>query len=96
MKELLDIAIRHASSEEAVGVVFMQSSGKATPSGGWGVPTKATDKGAKRGARSDKRGLKQRPQWAMVTASYDEGDNDKDADDSDEELIITAECDFKR
>jgi hypothetical protein len=32
----------------------------------------------------------------MVTASYDEGDNDKDADDSDEELIITAECDFKR
>jgi hypothetical protein len=32
----------------------------------------------------------------MVTASYDEGDNDKDVDDSGEELIIAAECDFKR
>jgi hypothetical protein len=31
----------------------------------------------------------------MVTTSCNEGDNDKEADDSNEELITTAECDFK-
>jgi hypothetical protein len=45
MKELLDNATKHASSEEAVWAIFVQSSGKAAPSGGRGAPTKATDKG---------------------------------------------------
>jgi hypothetical protein len=31
----------------------------------------------------------------MVTASCDEGDNDKDAGDSNKELIAAAERDFK-
>jgi hypothetical protein len=33
-KELLDIATRHASGEEAVGAVFVQSTGKVAPGGG--------------------------------------------------------------
>jgi hypothetical protein len=32
----------------------------------------------------------------MITTSCDEGDNDKDASNSDEELIAIAERDFKR
>jgi hypothetical protein len=60
-KELLDIATRHASGEEAIRAVFVQSSGKATPNSSWGAPPKATDKGIKRGARSDKRRPLRRP-----------------------------------
>jgi hypothetical protein len=58
MKELLNITTRHASREEVVRAIFMQSSSKEAPSGDQGMPTKAVDKGAKWGARSDKRGLK--------------------------------------
>jgi hypothetical protein len=58
-KELLNIATRHAFGEEAVRAIFIQSSGKAAPNGDWGAPPKATDKGTKRGAISDKRG----PKW---------------------------------
>jgi hypothetical protein len=50
LKELLDIATRHASGEEVIRAIFMQSSGKAALGGGRGAPTKAADKGAKRGA----------------------------------------------
>jgi hypothetical protein len=57
---------------------------------------KATDKGARRCARSDKRGLKWWLQWVTITTNCDEGDNDKDIGDSDEELITTAERDSKR
>jgi hypothetical protein len=94
-KELLDIASKHAYSEEAVGAVSMQSSEKATPSGRQGTPAKASDKGAKIGARSDKRGPMWRPQQVTVATSGDGGDNDKDVDDSDEELIAAAEHDLK-
>jgi hypothetical protein len=59
MKELLDIAIRHTSAEEVVGAIFIQSSGKVASGDSRAAPTKATDKGAKRGARSDKSGPKQ-------------------------------------
>jgi hypothetical protein len=31
-----------------------------------------------------------------VTTSYDEGCNDKVADDSDKEIVAIAKCDFKR
>jgi hypothetical protein len=33
-KELFDIATRHASGEEAVGAIFIQSNRKAAPNGG--------------------------------------------------------------
>jgi hypothetical protein len=52
------------------------------------VPLKAADKGAKRGP-------KQQPQWVMVATYGDEGGNDKELDDSDEELITAVERDFK-
>jgi hypothetical protein len=55
----------------------------------------ATDKGARRGARSDKRGSKRQTQRVAVATSYDEGNNDKDIGDSDEELVTTTECDSK-
>jgi hypothetical protein len=59
------------------------------------VPPRTTDKGAKRGAKSDKRGPKQRLQRVMVTTSCDEGDNDKDVGSSNVELVAIAERDFK-
>jgi hypothetical protein len=59
-KELLDIATRHASGEEAAGAVFVQSSGKAALSSDQGAATTATDKGTKSGIKTNKRGLRQR------------------------------------
>jgi hypothetical protein len=45
MKEILDIATRHASGEEAVRAIFLQNSGKVAPDGGRGAtprqPTRA-------------------------------------------------------
>jgi hypothetical protein len=63
--------------------------------GGGGVPTIAANKGTKRGIRSNKRGPKWQPQQVVVTTICDEGNNDKNAGDSDEEVITTAERDFK-
>jgi hypothetical protein len=96
MKELLDIATRHTSCEEAVGAIFVQSSGKVIPGGDRGTSTIATDKGTKRGIKNDKRGPRRRPQRVAVTASCEEDNNAKDVDDSDEELVAAAEHDFKR
>jgi hypothetical protein len=49
----------------------------------------------KRGIKSDKKGPIWWPQRVTVTASCDEEMNDKDAGDSDEELMVATECDFK-
>jgi hypothetical protein len=54
-KELLNIATRHASGEEAVGAIFVQGGNKAVPSGDRGTSATATNKGMKRGIKSDKR-----------------------------------------
>jgi hypothetical protein len=96
MKELLDITTRHASRKDVVGAIFVQDSGRAAPDSGWGAPIKATGKGTKKGTKSDKKGTKWRLQWVTVTSSYDEGDNDKDVDDSDKELVAAAKRDLKR
>jgi hypothetical protein len=61
-KELLNIATRHASSEEAVRAIFVQSSGKTTLGGGRQALATTVDKGTKRGVRNDKRGPKRKPQ----------------------------------
>jgi hypothetical protein len=56
-KELLDIATRHASSEEGIGAVFVKSSEKAAPNddgGGWHQPKKLTS--VQRGALEATRG----------------------------------------
>jgi hypothetical protein len=55
-KELLDIATRHASSEEAVRAVFIQGGSKAVPRGSWGTSAVPIDKGTKRSIKSNKRG----------------------------------------
>jgi hypothetical protein len=55
-KELLNIAIWHASSEEAVEVVFVLGNGKTVPGGGRAASSKATGKGAKKGVRGGKKG----------------------------------------
>jgi hypothetical protein len=94
-KELLDITTRHASSEEAVGAIFIQSSEKAAPGGCWVVLTTAADKGTKWGIKNDKRRPKRQPQRVTVSTSCDEGNNNKNASNSDEELMATAERDFK-
>jgi hypothetical protein len=93
--ELLDIATRHAFGEEEVETVFIQSSRKATLSGNRGMSTTATDKGTKRSIKSDKQGPRRRPHRVTVAANRDDDDNDKDANDSDEELMAAIEHDFK-
>jgi hypothetical protein len=55
-KELLDIATRHASSEEVIKAIFIQGGGKVVLSSGRETSAIATDKGTKRGIKSDKRG----------------------------------------
>jgi hypothetical protein len=82
-KELLDITTRHASGEEAVH----GGSRRALP--------KAAGKGVRRSAKGNKRGPKWHPQQVTITTSYNDGDNDKEADDSDEEHVATVECDVK-
>jgi hypothetical protein len=60
-KELLDITTRHASGEEAVGVVFDQGDRNTVPYGSRGAPPKAASKGAKRNTKGNKKGPKRRP-----------------------------------
>jgi hypothetical protein len=55
-KELLDIATRHASSEEAVRAIFIQGYGKAAPNSGRGATLKVAGRGVRRSAKGDKRG----------------------------------------
>jgi hypothetical protein len=80
---------------EAVGAIFVLGNGKVAPSSSRGAPLKAAGKGAKKSAKGNKRGPKRRPQRVAVTTSCNEGNNDKEVDDSDDELIATAEHDFK-
>jgi hypothetical protein len=46
-------------------------------------------------AKGNKRGPNQRPQWVTIATNSDEGDNNKEPDNSDEELVTTAKRDFK-
>jgi hypothetical protein len=92
-KLLLFIATWHASGEEAVETIFEQNSRKAAEGCPPRQPTRAR-KGAPKATRGG--GAKQWPQRVTVTTSCDVGDHDKDVGDSDEELIATAERDFKR
>jgi hypothetical protein len=96
MKELLDIATRHAFAEEAIGAIFVQGDGRAPPNSSWGAPLKAIGKGAKTSTKGNKRGPKWRPQRVAITTSCDEDDNNKEADDSGEELVAVVERDLKR
>jgi hypothetical protein len=48
-KELVSIATRHTSSEEAVEATFILGNTEAAASSGRAIPTKATNKGGKKG-----------------------------------------------
>jgi hypothetical protein len=63
MKELHDIATRHASGEEAVRAIFIQADRKMVPGGsrGGGAPPKAVGKGARKGTKAAKRGKRGDP-----------------------------------
>jgi hypothetical protein len=51
-KVLFDITTQHASGEEVVGAAFILGDGKTVPGGRRVVSSKATCKGAKKGAKS--------------------------------------------
>jgi hypothetical protein len=93
---MLNITTQHASGEEAVRAVFIQGDRKVVPGDSRGAPPKATGNDTKRSAKGSKRGPKWYPQWVTDTTSYDEGDNDKEADDSNKEHGTAIERDFKR
>jgi hypothetical protein len=59
------------------------------------VPLKAAGKSTKKSTKGNNRGPKQRPQRVAVTTICDEDDNDKEANDSNKELIAVVEGDFK-
>jgi hypothetical protein len=89
-KELLGIAIRHTSGEEAVGTAFVLGNAKAATNSGRAAPSVATTKGARKGGN---KGLKWCPCHIAVAASNNGGN--EEAGNSDEECVAAAECDFK-
>jgi hypothetical protein len=92
-KELLDIVTWHASNEEAVGAIFIPGNMGAATNGGRAVPNKATVKGTRKGAKGGKKGQKHRHRRVAIVAS--KGNSDEGADNSGDEFIVAAECNFK-
>jgi hypothetical protein len=93
IKELLDIATRHASGKEAVGTAFVLGNMKVAARGSHAPPPKTTAKGTRKGAKGSKKGQKRCPQCVMVTTSDD--DDDEEVDDSSKEYVVATERDFK-
>jgi hypothetical protein len=93
-KELLDIATRHASGEEAVGAAFILGNVKVAASNDRAAPSKATVKGTRKGAKGGEKGHKRQP-WRIAVVASDDCNNEK-VDDSGEEYVAAAERDFKR
>jgi hypothetical protein len=93
-KELLAIATQHASGEEAIEAVFVLGNVKMVPDGSRATPSKATDKGIKKGVKGSKKEEKWHPRRVVVTTSGN--DDDKEADDFDEGYVAATKHDFKR
>jgi hypothetical protein len=81
----LDIATRHASSEEVVGAAFVLGNVKVATNGSRAATSKATINGTRKGTKGRKKGQKHR--------RHDS--NNEKANDSDEEYVTAAERDFK-
>jgi hypothetical protein len=77
------------------GLFSSRVTGGQPPSASRGAPLKAASKGAKRSAKVNKRAPSGDP-TSHGHYQCAEGDNDKDPDDSDEELIAATERNFKR
>lgn len=90
-EQLLDIATRYASGEEAVGAVFPPTSGKA--SSGTGQATPSTPPG-KKGGRGGKKGQKRRPRQVAATSRRDDDYGAGGSDDP--EHVAAADRDAKR
>jgi hypothetical protein len=69
-KELLDIATRHASGEEAIRAVFTLAEVGAAAGGGWTTPPSFTVRGTKKGAKGGKMGQKCRPCRLTMTTNH--------------------------
>jgi hypothetical protein len=75
--------------------IFVQGKGKMALVGTQGALPKATRKVVKRSVKGNKRGPKWHPQRVTITTSCDEGDNAKEAEDSNEEHVAATEHDLK-
>jgi hypothetical protein len=92
--ELLNIATRLASGEEAVRAAFTLVNVGTAVGGCWATLTNVTLRSTKRGAKGGKKGQEHRPRrLAMVT---NHGSTGEEIENSDEEFMATAERDFKR
>jgi hypothetical protein len=78
-----------------LGPFSSRATKKAVAAGGRGALTNAFGKGAKRSTKGSMRGPKRHPQHVTFTISYDEDDNDKEADDFNEEHAVVVERDLK-
>jgi hypothetical protein len=89
-KELLNIATRHASGEEAVGANFtLAKEGVAIGGGQTAPPPNVTVRGTKKG---EKKGQKRHSRCLAAMAN---NDNVEEIKNSDEEFVVVAERDFK-
>jgi hypothetical protein len=93
-KELVYITMQHTSGEEAVGAAFVLGNARVAANGGRAVLTEATIKGARKGTKGSKKGLKRRPHHVTIAAGNEGGD--KEAGNSDEDCVATAKRDFKQ
>jgi hypothetical protein len=85
-KELLDIATRHSSGQQAVEAAFIMGNAKIVASDNHAAPLKATAKSSRKGAKGGIKGQKRRPRCVIIMVS----------NDFDEEYVVAIERDFKR
>jgi hypothetical protein len=90
-KVLLNIATRHALGEEAVGAAFTLVNVGAAAGGGQTTPTSTTVKRIKKGAKGEKKGQKR----CLCRLSSVTNNGNEEVEDSDEECVVIAKCDFK-
>jgi hypothetical protein len=92
-KELLNIATRHASGEEAIGATFTLVEVGVAAGSGRTTPPNITIKGTKKGTKGGKKGQKHRPHHLSVMANNDNvGEEIEDSN----EFMVAAERGFKR
>jgi hypothetical protein len=56
--EVLNTATRHASGEEAIGAAFILGNTEVAANSGQAIPTEATTKSTRKGAKCGKKGQK--------------------------------------
>jgi hypothetical protein len=92
-KELLDIATRHASGEEAIRAAFTLVEAGAAIGSGRTAPPNITVSSTKKDAKGRKKGQKCCPHHLATMANN--GKIGKEIENSDEEFMVATEHDFK-